>query len=275
MVRDLRKNMLSASKLNMVFFTLVKVFLMSVEKNGGKIDFDVRKIKVNVTRIVKAPIESSKFPIVKLNRLTDEEISKYARPKTTENELNSNQAGTYLTRSKKQKLSKEMSQPKSKTTLNENTNQTVVSMAHSSKRKNDIEATYMTRSKKPKLSKEMSQPMTEITPVNIVDEKQKVEVSLPANNIVAKFQYSINEIVWTKIRGFPHWPAKVIANERGKVSTRYEVLWLNDYRKSKVYESQMFKFYPNFEEFSAKFSTTIGLETAAKEALIYLAKMKK
>lgn len=46
-----------------------------------------------------------------------------------------------------------------------------------------------------------------------------------------------------------------------------EVIWFNDYRKTKLYRSQLFKFTPNIDEFAKKFKGTAGLETAAKEAL--------
>lgn len=49
---------------------------------------------------------------------------------------------------------------------------------------------------------------------------------------------------------------------------RAVVFWFNDYRKTNLYRTQIFKFLVNFDEFSKRFSDTVGLEAAAKEALI-------
>lgn len=86
---------------------------------------------------------------------------------------------------------------------------------------------------------------------------------------IAELEYSIGEVIWAKIRGFPCWPAKIESIKSGKKQS-YDIVWFNDYRRSNVFKTQIYKFYPNFERFSPTFSTHIGLETAAKEALIHL-----
>lgn len=75
----------------------------------------------------------------------------------------------------------------------------------------------------------------------------------------------VNEIVWAKIKGFVHWPCKVLSF-RGKLMA--EVYWFNDYRKTKLYKTQLYKFLKNFDKFAERFDDTIGLRTAATEALI-------
>lgn len=88
-------------------------------------------------------------------------------------------------------------------------------------------------------------------------------------NEIAELEYSIGEVIWAKMKGFPCWPAKIESIKSGKKPS-YDIVWFNDYRRSNVFKTQTYKFYPNFERFSPKFSTHIGLETAAKEALIHL-----
>lgn len=52
------------------------------------------------------------------------------------------------------------------------------------------------------------------------------------------------------------------------------IFCFNDYRYSNVYETQIYKFHNYFEQFSQRFESHIGLETAAREALIYIANQK-
>lgn len=84
-------------------------------------------------------------------------------------------------------------------------------------------------------------------------------------NTVCKVQFKVGEIVWARIKGFPAWPAKVIAFPSNKMAL---VTWFNDYRKTKLYRTQMFKFLLHFDEFAKRFGDSVGLETAAREALI-------
>lgn len=85
------------------------------------------------------------------------------------------------------------------------------------------------------------------------------------NMVVAKIEFKVGEIVWARIKGFPHWPAKIKSFPSAKMA---EVVWLNDYRKTKLYRTQLFKFLKNYDEFSNRFNDTVGLEKAAKEGLI-------
>lgn len=46
------------------------------------------------------------------------------------------------------------------------------------------------------------------------------------------------------------------------------VTWFNDYRTTKMYRTQIFKFLLHYDEYSKKFDETIGLRIAAQEALM-------
>lgn len=104
----------------------------------------------------------------------------------------------------------------------------------------------------------------------IVEAKPSVEISVSNttashSQVLDTISFKINEVVWAKIRGFPHWPAKIKAFSNKMVV----VVWFNDYRTTKLYRSQLYKFLPSFDEFAKKFNDHIGLEKAAKEGLIY------
>lgn len=235
---------------------LVKVFVESVDEDGKKIDLDLNNIKVTVTR--------TEYPVIILKRLTKLEISKYIEtekhPKT--NKISSKSSpnivkSNYQTRSKKTECSTEK----------EN-----VIVKHT-KRRNDTKSSYMTRSKKAKLAENTQLPQTEIIhPNEHLNFENVISIQKEAvTKAIVPIEFKINEVVWGKIRGWPHWPARIVSIE----PRRYVVFWFNDYRKSTLYRTQVFKFHENFKEFSDKFETKIGLETAAKEALIYLAAQQK
>lgn len=118
------------------------------------------------------------------------------------------------------------------------------------------------------LNKNKDKP--ESTHMNLPEISSNDDSKSQPNNIIVPFQpdFVLNEIVWAKIRGFVCWPAKidrVIAANRG--ATKYVVLWYNDYRRTTVFKSQIFKFLDSFEKFATKFDDVIGLKTAAFEAM--------
>lgn len=84
-------------------------------------------------------------------------------------------------------------------------------------------------------------------------------------------EYKVDDIVWAKIKGFPAWPAIIKKIKYGQRMS-FEIEWFNDYRRSTVFKTQICQFFANFERFSVNFTKHIGLETAAKEALMTLAK---
>lgn len=89
--------------------------------------------------------------------------------------------------------------------------------------------------------------------------------SLPTSTVVAQVQFKVGEIVWARIKGYPSWSARIISFPSNKMAW---VTWFNDYRKTKLYRTQLYKFLLNFDEFAKRFKDSVGLETAAKEALI-------
>lgn len=91
---------------------------------------------------------------------------------------------------------------------------------------------------------------------------------------IAILDFKVGDIVWAKLRGSPPWPAKILNIIPSRNST-IEIYWLNDYRTSKVFKTQIFKFHTNFELFSKNAEHRIGLETAIKEALLYLISTSK
>lgn len=87
---------------------------------------------------------------------------------------------------------------------------------------------------------------------------------------LVKIDFRIGEVVWAKIKGFPCWPAKIKAHHPRNMAT---VIWFNDYRTTKVFKSQLFPFLKNFDQFAKQFDNSIGLKTAAQEALMYYGSM--
>lgn len=117
-----------------------------------------------------------------------------------------------------------------------------------------------------KIENACAQPSIDYSP-NIVPYHSSANSAIlldSRNNVIEKITFSIGEIVWAKIRGFKTWPAKIRSFPSNKMA---EVIWFNDYRRTKLYRSQLFKFLKHFDENSKYFSNTVGLETAAKEAL--------
>lgn len=126
------------------------------------------------------------------------------------------------------------------------------------KRKSAVPSETITTSKRRKLSNEpLPGTVSKDVITNCNDTNKKTIAVLP---------FKIGEVVWCKIRGSSHWPAKILSYDNRK----FDVFWFNDYRRSKVFTSQLFKFGKYFNEFAKKFNSSIRLETAAKEALLYL-----
>lgn len=82
---------------------------------------------------------------------------------------------------------------------------------------------------------------------------------------IVKIEFRIGEVVWAKIKGFVAWPGRIKSFPSNKMVI---VTWLNDYRATKIYRTQMYKFLVYFDTFSNRFHDTVGLETAAREGLI-------
>lgn len=88
--------------------------------------------------------------------------------------------------------------------------------------------------------------------------------------VIATQPFKVGEVIWGKIRGWNHWHCKIITI----LPRRYEVIWYNDFRVTKLYRSQIYKFVPNFDLFAEKFDTTVGLRQAAEQAMLELMKRR-
>lgn len=230
---------------------VVKVLLTSTDEEGRPIEPDSDKVKVTVTVTENDQTNhSNRFPVVLLKRLSKCTIEKYTNPKSAVTE--NRPQHRYATRGKQQFSSKESTKNEPKPEL---------------KRKSELESAKLNIPKKQKVAKENVLPQTIELVENVNEICKPVTKISTENNIIAVLDYSLHEIVWGKIRGWPHWPAKITSIE----GRRYEVIWFNDYRKSKLFRSQLFKFFKNYDEFSKLFDQKVGLETAAKEAVILLA----
>lgn len=104
---------------------------------------------------------------------------------------------------------------------------------------------------------ELSEPSASLSTTNVFNH-------LPHNNIVAKIEFRLNEVIWCKIRGWPTWPCRI----RAFVKNMAIVVWFNDYRTTKVYRTQLQKFLINFDKHAKNFDSNIALKTAAREALM-------
>lgn len=83
--------------------------------------------------------------------------------------------------------------------------------------------------------------------------------------VVATNPFRVDEVIWGKIRGAHHWPAKVLSFK----DRRIFVEWFNDYRTTGLFRSQIYKFGPNFPIFTEKLDDVVGLRGAVEEALRY------
>lgn len=99
-------------------------------------------------------------------------------------------------------------------------------------------------------------------------------VSLAANPpvvlTIAPMIFKLGEVVWAKIKGSVHWPARIKSFPSNKMVT---VVWFNDYRTTKIYRTQIFKYLLNFDTYAKNFDRVVGLEKAAKEGLILYGEM--
>lgn len=87
---------------------------------------------------------------------------------------------------------------------------------------------------------------------------------------IAPIVFQIGEVVWAKIKGSAHWPAKIKSFPSSKMVI---VVWFNDYRTTKIYRTQVFKFLIHFDTFAKSFDRVVGLKKAAQEGLIYYGSM--
>lgn len=208
-------------------------------------------------------------PVVRLKKLTNEEKARILGESTRKNVVNetkiapsvfteykSTDTFTYMTRHKRQQLAKKTAPSTSVTNVTE---KVIAKNKSISKRKNVVDSSQLNNSKKRKISTE-GLTITEYIEPKTCDEPVQAK---PTTVAIPRFK--INEVIWCKLKGHNCWPGKITSIENRK----YEVFWFNDYRKSKVFQTQIFDFHSNYKKFSEKAASLIGLETAIKEAIIY------
>lgn len=256
----------------------VKVYLTTIDDDHERAPSraEINRIKV----LVKC--ESPKKLVIKLNRLTESEINKYTMPSSTFVEHNlivsvpnreeKNATGASVDRSicrdQKLRVSEPSNEPAAKAPS------TIATEGNHHKRKGDQIITRITRSKRRKLedctiaSSNGSVEEDELNPGN----EQAISSSnaAPVNMTVARIPFVIGEVVWAKIRGWKHWPAKILSISPRQI----EVEWFNDYRTTKIFRSQIYKFGPNFQMFAENFDSTVGLREAAEEALLHVMRVR-
>lgn len=248
--------------------------------DGTKSDvtpFDISRIKVSLQDNDEPDVMSSKinekFPIVRLKRLSTAEISKWTTTATNKKNnfdalvtKSASQNGR-ITRSKAAQsiVKADIDQTGVATMLSDENIQPNNQFEKAQKRRSDINSqNYRAASKKKKLNDESSIEVS-TNPVPIDEIPINEEKPTTSDQTIARIPFTVGEVVWEKIRGSPHWPAKIQKIE----NRRFVVEWFNDYRTTRLYRSQIYKFCPNFNVFSDKFDTTIGFKDAAEEALLY------
>lgn len=107
--------------------------------------------------------------------------------------------------------------------------------------------------------------------------KDKEDATIVKKNVhsnqIVKAAFQEGEVVWAKIRGHPFWPATIECFHYGRTQM-IDVRWFNDYRKTKLYTTQLQNFFPNYDSHKHLFEHHVGLECAVKEALIYIGHKK-
>lgn len=265
-----------------IFFSKVKVYLSSIDVDGRHLDtFDVARIKISVSkdhRTNEIPQKPRiRMPNVILRRLSKEFILNWTK-NSNGNQRNGMKSKSPIT--KKENKSTATGEvgymTRSRTMIKTTTVSTKLAEHTNDDRKNNISSTKKrksdcladeTKSKKMKIAKNTCIETLENENIDISAET----VLKNPTKTIAKLSYAVGEVIWGKIRGWPHWPAKVVQNHGRLI----EVEWFNDYRTTKLYHTQMFKFYPNYDVFAEKFQTSVGLKTAATEALIYIMSLLK
>lgn len=249
-----------------------------MDEDEQPIDSDLNRIKVTVTESYDS--YTNRFPVVRLKRLSKHTIAKHTQniiPKSTDGSTTTHNHKNDETEVKEKRTIPQHSyttRARKQCSSDDSKNGTKNEPKLELKRKSDRESAKLTISKKQKVAKGNGLPQTvEITDHanEICEQATNTLTELNENNVVVALDYSLNEVVWGKIRGWPHWPARITSIE----GRRFEIQWFNDYRKSKLFRTQLFKFYKNYDEFSKLFEQKVGLETAAKEAVIFLANAAK
>lgn len=241
-----------------------------------------------VQRKSKISMIDPRYPIVKFKKLSPNEISKYTKENTENVPLRMTRQNVAEISSgiADQKKKSQHSKKCGKTTRNDvetvddktiefpnttsESNQTMISKENC-KRKSA--AQNFTVPKKRKITNDIGLPRTQSISVDriAIEQVHQEKKNQNSNGVISKEQFSVGDVFWGKMRGWCHWPAKIVAIDSKKI----EVVWFNDYRRSKLFRTQLFNFYENSQEFTKKCTSNVGLDTAVKEALIYLGNANK
>lgn len=105
-------------------------------------------------------------------------------------------------------------------------------------------------------------------------DQQSNQLALSTNRkLVALPRFKEGDVVWCKLKGWSKWPA-IVREICGKHNQMVKLYWFNDYRVSTVHQGQLSKFTPSSLEPVLKRTKNNVLESAMKEATIYLMSKK-
>lgn len=232
-------------------------------------NFDREKNKLNVSKQTDDDDIIFMKPTIKITRLSKKQIAKYTKTPIDSQKLNT-KCSTNSTLSTENIAIKGRITRSKQMTLDNFFKDKVKCVDGETSQSKTTDLVTQTTKRKIEGSDDISpQTKRKKKSMGTIFETIELENESPVNEImtVAVEPFSINEVVWGKIRGSPHWPAKIIQYH----PRRIEVEWFNDYRTTKLFRSQVFKFYPNFNIFAEKFDSTVGLKVAAQEALMHVA----
>lgn len=139
-------------------------------------------------------------------------------------------------------------------------------LQHSAKRKKTTNSETSCEFKTDQTQSVCNVEIAETQSIDIVQNIAVVNNDETAVSVLQVIDFSVGEVVWAKIKGYAHWPAKIKSFPTSRTA---EVVWFNDYRTTKIFRTQLFKYLINFEKFSERFNDTVGLKKAAHEGLIY------
>lgn len=228
----------------------VNVYLESVSVDGKPIDFNASRISVTVTT-----------PVVRIKRLSEEDIAKILRISCNDvTSKNRSKTNDLLNHIENEKMNSQLISNTVRCETEKPAKRLKVNFSNTC---SEIQSDSQLPSSVICLQTEQPAKRLKLSSTPNSSVVQNTD-SQSAINTVAVVEFTPDEVVWAKLKGHPHWPAKIVRHENKK----YEIFWFNDYRKSKVFRSQIFKFNQfNFEKFSK--TKKLGFEAALKEAILY------
>lgn len=248
---------------------------------------EINQIKVSVTCEMKPNV------VIKLKRCDISEYEETSKEKTVatkKRKCDASNTTTMMTRAKRRKLNAETIQAIETTieTKSKSTNKETLERESTSSQNLSVAVVNTTETScesstqdKPIESERTSSENLTVAVVNTIetsDESSTDDKSIEANSTssqiltIAKPLWSIDDAIWAKIRGSCHWPARIIKILPKK---QFIVEWFNDYRTTRVFASQIYKFAPNIFMFQEKFDLVAGLREAAEEATLHMLRNRR